>query len=111
MPRHRNAILVGRNVRVRPVWHLLQVRGKLEKRQILAGCKIFSSLRRCAMARFFKEINLCEKDNKEQVDNNGNPRGFPSTRTREIVLQLNKQMRHARIVIQIAVSRLPSCAS
>ena len=43
------------------------------------------------------------------LDNNGNPRSFAAARPCQIVLQLDKQVRHARrIVIHIAVGRLPS---
>ena len=57
---------------------------------------------------FFKPLNLIKTNQQDQVDNDGNPRGLAAAGTRQIVLQLNEQMRNAGIVLQFAVRGFPS---
>ena len=42
------------------------------------------------------------------MDNDGNPRRFAAPRARQIILQLDEQMRHTGVVIQSSISRFPS---
>src|ERR1022692_4539866 len=123
MPRHRAAILVGSDVRVGLVLQLLQVRRKIEERYILAGLVLqLLQVRRKIEERYIlaacqasrgdsrvrKVFPKVEQQNDDGVDNYGDIYGFAAARTREIVLQLDEQMRHAGIVIQIAIGRFPS---
>src|SRR5579862_1483994 len=57
---------------------------------------------------FFNPRQIDQNDEEQEVDDDGNPRCFPAARSREIVLQLDEQMRHPRI--QIAISVLPVLA-
>src|SRR5260370_42351087 len=55
--------------------------------------------------KVFREV---EQKNEDNVDDDGNPCGFSAARTRQIVLQLDDQMRHAGIVVEGTVRAFPS---
>ena len=57
---------------------------------------------------FFKQIELCQQHDENQVHDDRNPRRFPAARARQIVLQLDEQVRYAGIIVQLAVGCLPS---
>ncbi len=56
---------------------------------------------------FFKHIQLRQQDYKNQVDDDGNPGSFTAAGARQIVLQLDEQVRYAGIIVE---SYSPSCS-
>src|ERR1019366_9666402 len=57
----------------------------------------------------FHPLEVDNQNDENQVGDDGDPRGFAAARARQVVLQLDEQVRHAgSIVIEIAVSRFPS---
>src|ERR1700735_353934 len=107
MPGHCDSVFVRSNIRVRPVLRLLQVGGKFKECKILATRQIFRGNGGMPRKVFFKHLDLRQKNDEKQVDNNRNPSSFPATRTREIVLQLDEQMRYTGIIIKVFVGRFP----
>src|SRR5580693_4334680 len=57
---------------------------------------------------FFEHVELDDADDKQNVDDDGDPCRLAPARTGEIVLQLNEQVRDAGIVIQDAISGFPA---
>src|SRR6266851_2757706 len=104
MPGHRGAVLVGSDVGVWPGLQLLQVRRKLQKCHVLRIGRV-SHYDNRMKRKVFREV---EQKNEDNVDDDGNPCGFSAARTRQIVLQLDEQMRHAGIVVEGTVRGFPS---
>ncbi len=98
MPRGCDAIFIRGDVGVGTMLQLLQVRRKLEERNVFSVLSIYRDHGMPGQI-FLEPFNLYQKENEDDVDDNRNPCGFAAAGARQIVLQLNEQMRHARIVI------------
>jgi hypothetical protein len=59
---------------------------------------------------FFELIDVDDQDDEDQVRDDRDPRGFAAARAREVVLQLDEEMRNAGIVIHILVGSFPFLA-
>jgi hypothetical protein len=106
VPCHRDAILVGSDIGIRSFLNLLQIRRKFEERGAVQVGRVFRGYRVPGNV-LFEPLDLKEEKKQQQVDDDRNPCGLTAARTREIVLQLDKQMRNA-MVVRLAVSCFPS---
>src|SRR5208282_785405 len=95
--------LIGSNICLGPLLQLLQIRRKFQERHILAAGHISRDSR---VRKIFPKV---KQQNNNGVDNYGDVYGFTPAGARQVVLQLNEQVRNpGGIVIQVAVGGFPS---
>ena len=106
MARGRNAVFVGRDVRVGPARRLLQVRRQREERDILVFARVHRHHDGGVPPNVLLDQVQVPQDNAQhQVHDDRNPDRFAPARALQIILQLDEQVRHMRI--EITVSSFP----
>ena len=103
----RDPVLVGNVIGFRTLRDLLLIGRKLQVSKLFLQHHVTRSYRDqwLPVPQPVDFLGIDQQDNQRQMDDYGNPEGFPLARARQIILQLHQKSRN---VVGLAISRFPT---